>query len=902
MSQTGPVGMADQPLDFFISYTGRDEEWATWAARQLELAGYHVVLQAWDFGAGNFLVHMEEAIQQAKRLIAIASEAYIRSKWARQEWTAYLERDAALIIPVQIEDTITPSMLRTLQRINLIGLGEQEAGKKLLGKIAELTGAPRYQGRDRQHGRESRFPGISYRISTDTVGAQLGDEQSTPPVPVDPNRIQLVLLGAGNAEDVAWFRRLLDIPDERCLDLFNSGLSADDQLARLTELVQDVDPEAVSDVLVVVAGTGSRHPDSGVRLHVRATDADQPVTSSIGLTALQEALRDKQHRLRSYIVLDVVDTQEHPVGPTEPASVPVLTLGLEGGGRGLPRVREALAMPAAELTTKLKHWGALSLLNVMELAGGTLVAHEGSPAHLVGLIPSPLAWPREATAADGLANWCAVLSATDARTPREDSVDLVVDQLATQSRNRLNHAYDRRGYDVHLALSPGKLQAGNVLASPRAFAQAVEQVCRAEVAIFDLTNFEPTVMILLGVRAVIRRGLTVCVMQKHDPRWEDAEPPFHLREVSLLKAPTRDAVEARILEGIRQLTQPGSGYTDLPCFDPIRRVPADREQRQSRAFDAERNPAILALVPFDPAYVRLNWKQIKGNLPATARDAIISLRGDEGRGENGRRENEPEPPALQRTLDLDSPRVVSAQLFEAMRITDFCLVDLTSARPNVMFELGVRLAANRLHPVVIVDPEFEAADADAGWLEAVDGQLRMLWQLLQPVRYRPTQLPAYTSMVDRHVEFRRLLRAPGEPRAESLLGGLPLAGVYDTAWRYAVDRDEPVTMPVEEHLRSRGEAMLVDQTLGQRHLIYPTRHRLTNAAERIGREHLIAAWLYLRFRSGVNNDADGGLPSQYQALTDRLMTLLEQTGDPADASFIDRMEDWLDDEDGGEHG
>jgi len=360
-----------------------------------------------------------------------------------------------------------------------------------------------------------------------------------------------------------------------------------------------------------------------------------------------------------------------------------------------------------------------------------------------------------------------------------------------------------------------------------------------------------------------------------------------------VKAPDRDAVEARILEGIRQLAQPGSGYTDLPCFDQIRYVPPDPDQRQSRAFDAERNPAILALVPFDPAYVQRNWTQIKDSLPATARDETINLRGEEESGQE-----ETQPPALQRTLDLDSPRVVSAQLFEAIRMTDFCLVDLTSARPNVLFELGVRLAANRLHPVVIVDLDYPVGDTQAGWLEGMDDQLRMLRRLLQPVQYTPTLLTAFTHMVERHVEFRRIIRTPKDPRAESLLGGLPLAGVYDTAWRYAVDQDEAVTMPVEEHLRSRGEAMLVDRTLGQRHLIYPTKHRLTDAAERAGREHLIAAWLYLHFRGWVNNSPDGELTSRYQALTDRLMILLDQTGDRADASFIDRMERWLAVEDG----
>ena len=145
------------------------------------------------------------------------------------------------------------------------------------------------------------------------------------------------------------------------------------------------------------------------------------------------------------------------------------------------------------------------------------------------------------------------------------------------------------------------------------------------------------------------RGLTICVVREHDPPWRDAEPPFHLREVSLVTAPSWDTVEARVLEGIRQLAQPGSGCTDLPCFDQIRRVPPDPDQRQSRAFDAERNPVILALVPFDTAYVDRNWTQIKEDLPATASNEIMNLRGGEEEGYS---------PALQRTLDLTSPRVV----------------------------------------------------------------------------------------------------------------------------------------------------------------------------------------------------------------------------------------------------
>jgi hypothetical protein len=129
--------------------------------------------------------------------------------------------------------------------------------------------------------------------------------------------------------------------------------------------------------------------------------------------------------------------------------------------------------------------------------------------------------------------------------------------------------------------------------------------------------------------------------------------------------------------------------------------------------------------------------------------------------------------------------------------------------------------------------------------------------------------------------------------------------VYDIAWRHAVDRDEVVTMPVAQRLQSGGEDLLVNQTRGQRHLIYPTypaKHRLTDAAEKTGREYLIAAWLYLHFRARENTDGDAEptkeLTERYQALTDELMLLLGDSGVAADASFVGRMEQWLSGEDG----
>jgi hypothetical protein len=908
-------------LDFFISYTGRDQAWATWVAQRLELAGYRTILQAWDF-RGNFLVDMEDAVRRAKRLIAILSEPYLGSKWGREEWAAYLQADAASIIPVQIEEINSRSLLRQLQRVNLVGRGAQAAEQKLLEEIRKLAGSPAGDPLDRQNGVRVTFPEITYPASAGPASGQHHEEALTPTVPVDPDHIELVLMGDGAAAEAtaAFFHGRLGTRPDRCLNLIGAGLAADEQLGRLAALVGDLDPEAVSDLLVVFAGAGSKNRDAGVRLNVPAAAAGQPATS-FGLTDLLSRLQDEKHRVRSYVILDVTDDRGQPVGPADPTAIPVLRLGGQASG-AMAGILAALDGRPEELAAKLSHWGPLSLLDLSRLAGGELIAQPDSPAHHVGLIPSSLAWPRAGSTDQELANWCVVLSETDARPTDGLSVALVVEQLANQSLGELNREYNRisglnREYrsnldGITLDEDYGELRAADLLSSPRSFAHAVEQVCRADLAVFDLTNFEPAVMILLGIRAVIRRGLTVCVAREHDAPWRQAEPPFHLREVSLIMTPDRDTVRDRIKEGIRQLAESGGSYRDLPCFDLIRDVPPDADRRRNRAFDDKQNPSILALVPFDPRYAERNWAWIVDNLPATA-GAEISKRHDGP--------DEPPRPALQRTLDLKSPRVVSAQLFEAIRLTDFCLVDLTTARPNVLFELGVRLAASRLHPVVIVDREYpltdekareedKAAAADnASWLQSMDGQLAMARRLLQPVPYSPKGTQDWAPMVERHVEFRRLLLLPEDPRADALLGGLPPTGVYDIAWPHAAERDEVVTIPVEDHLRAAGQALLVDGNRGERHLIYPVRHHLTDAAEKTGREYLIAAWLYLHFRAGVNNDSDEGLAGRYKALTDELWDLLTQTGDQADADFAERIERWRADQDwragqqtDGEHG
>ena len=68
------------PPDFFVSYTGVDEPWAVWVAWWLEIAGYKVIIQAWDFRPGhNFPLMMNRGVTVANRTILILSPSFLEA-------------------------------------------------------------------------------------------------------------------------------------------------------------------------------------------------------------------------------------------------------------------------------------------------------------------------------------------------------------------------------------------------------------------------------------------------------------------------------------------------------------------------------------------------------------------------------------------------------------------------------------------------------------------------------------------------------------------------------------------------------------------------------------------------------------------------------------------------------
>ena len=136
----GTRGADDEGWDFFVSYTSADEQWAKWVAWQLEDAKYRVLIQAWDFVAGsNWTARMDEGIQMARRTIAILSKAYLGSVYGKAEWRAAWRTDpdgfTSKLVPIRVEDCERPGLLGGIVSIDLFGLTQDGAHRRLLDQI-----------------------------------------------------------------------------------------------------------------------------------------------------------------------------------------------------------------------------------------------------------------------------------------------------------------------------------------------------------------------------------------------------------------------------------------------------------------------------------------------------------------------------------------------------------------------------------------------------------------------------------------------------------------------------------------------------------------------------------------------------------------------------------------------
>lgn len=240
-------------------------------------------------------------------------------------------------------------------------------------------------------------------------------------------------------------------------------------------------------------------------------------------------------------------------------------------------------------------------------------------------------------------------------------------------------------HDAQISVHLGTVASDNIatlafedaVTGARQLSQAVQAMCRAPVLIVDGSELAPPLALLLGIRAAVRRGVTLVyrIGGMNEEVWQTI--PFNLRETRTVQVeddftrngfqqPLTDALE----EGLRRFNSHPRHYSDLPGFDALRAPHNCGDGNAARPGNKE----ILVLCPFEQNYKKNCWDEIqraaKHYFPA------------QGHG------------SAKRVIDLPAPEMLARRLFEAIRLDDICIADLTNDRANVYFELGVRLAAH----------------------------------------------------------------------------------------------------------------------------------------------------------------------------------------------------------------
>lgn len=133
--------------NFFISYNKADRAWAEWIAWRLEEEGYTTFLQDWDFRPSeNFVIKMDEAIQNSQRTIAVLSPSYLNAVFTQPEWRAAFAQDPTsnkgVLLPVRVQECDTKGLFSQIIYIDLVGKDEEKARKALLSGIQRERAKP----------------------------------------------------------------------------------------------------------------------------------------------------------------------------------------------------------------------------------------------------------------------------------------------------------------------------------------------------------------------------------------------------------------------------------------------------------------------------------------------------------------------------------------------------------------------------------------------------------------------------------------------------------------------------------------------------------------------------------------------------------------------------------------
>lgn len=377
------------------------------------------------------------------------------------------------------------------------------------------------------------------------------------------------------------------------------------------------------------------------------------------------------------------------------------------------------------------------------------------------------------------------------------------------------------------------MELDRAFTSPAHIAQAVRVVATSHVAIVDLTELTPEVMFLLGVRAAMRRGVTILIrrIDKSLPELDPSESPFLvvddlpylIRDVAILAWRQEHAftrlLKRSVEEGWGRYSRLRSHYSDLGVYDEVRNLGSDREDYN--AVPPER--ATLLLAPFDVSYRQENASWLK----ARAERAKLG--------------------PLRYVVEAPSPDLIRLKLYSSIRRSTACIVDLTNARPNVFFEMGVRAAVSP-YPCICIG----AAGQDQAPLSAAKAIFGAREYDVRGSADDDRQFETYlrecvAALGSNNDEF------PGWPQTPALLSP---NGVYRQIRGVKNSSSEEWSEPVWEHLVR--EADRISGVDPQADAMMPVLFAEAGNADAAALQRLIAAWLYMDSHFGFRDQIKDG--------------------------------------------
>ena len=368
--------------------------------------------------------------------------------------------------------------------------------------------------------------------------------------------------------------------------------------------------------------------------------------------------------------------------------------------------------------------------------------------------------------------------------------------------------------------------------------RAVRALCKAPLAVFDISNpkRQPLTMVLLGVRAAARRGVTILTMdvsQTVEPAASEIpfllppNMPFNLKDCAVVGRTTDfgSRLAKAIDTGRRRHRELGATYQDLPVFDAVRSFGPETQDLNTALEDDE----ILLLSSFQKTYRNGQGRELRGLLTEY-------FQWKYGKSPN-----------LVWINQTPSPELSTLKLYSALRHNRLCLVDWTGMRPNVFFELGVRLAVNEKPPICF---HHEKAKLPG---------IRPLKTLFKPI--------PYLGKSKKHeAEFRNAVGTRFQALSEDDTrrrwpqdGALISPGlIYRTVRDVLEVEGEWFGIPIAAELQKSGMQLVRETSSPVQSALYSDGENISRAATRAGWDRLLAAWHFLdarfQLRSKLNNN------------------------------------------------